>query len=74
MQASIISLSIMQDVEAEAAELSEEQLCQILQHHLHIDARPNFAAAAAAGQQKLTTAPVQASQTSFTHHKFLPLC
>ena len=57
----------MQDVQAEAAELSDEQLCEILQNHLHIDAKPNFAAAAAAAaaaasQQKPAQVPFQASQ------------
>ncbi len=49
----------VQDVTAAAEELSDEQLCQLLEEHLHIDARPNFADAIAPAsmQQKRSTEP-----------------
>ena len=47
----------MQDVEAAAEELSNEQLCELLDNYLHIDARPHFAAAVA-------VAPIQPKQAA----------
>ena len=55
----------MQDVKSCAEELSDEQLCQLLDDHLHIDARPYFAAAA-------TPVPIEHKQAA-KHHQVLLL-
>ncbi len=55
----------MQDVETAAEELSNEQLCELLDTHLHIDARPSFAAAVA-------LAPIQPKQAAHPHKVMLP--
>ncbi len=55
----------MQDVEAAAEELSNEQLCELLDNYLHIDARPSFAAAVA-------LSPSQPKQAAHPHKVTLP--
>jgi len=50
-------LSELQDVETAAEELSDEQLCELLDNNLHIDARPHFAAA-------VPMAPIQPKQAA----------
>lgn len=50
----------LQDVETAAEELSNEQLCELLDNYLHIDARPSFAAAVA-------RSPIQPKQAAHPH-------
>lgn len=59
------SSSEVQDVDTTAEELSNEQLCELLDNHLHIDARPNFAAAVA-------LASIQPKQATHPHKVMLP--
>lgn len=55
----------MQDVETAAEELSNKELCEVLDRHLHIDARPSFAAASA-------LSPIQPKQAAHPHKVKLP--
>jgi len=57
-------LSEVQDVENAAEELSNELLCELLDNHLHIDARPSFAAAVA-------LSPIHRKQAAHPHKVML---
>ena len=43
-----ISPNLMQDIHVDAAAMSDEELCRILDEHLKVDARPSFATAVVA--------------------------
>ena len=57
-------MSEVQDVETAAEELSNEQLCELLDNYLHIDARASFAAAVA-------LSPIQPKQAAHSHKVML---